>query len=564
MFYRMLLVATVLAAGGIPTVRTANILLFPFAHCINSHLLNFEKLAAILLQDGHQVTMLVSDKYDGPHSGANLSRVRLIRFKSPENVSVICRFKSLQTFLDTPLWQIIATFYKSTFAFCDSLLSDDATMRQIKRERFDLAIYDAVDQCSRIVADYVDIPFIVFYTQGLENVFPRHPAYLPSLLTTYSDTMTLHQRVFNTFGWFAQKLIGYLTLKYYQQLKLSHNINTTRHIQNSYKAASLRFILGDHALDYVGPMQPSDILIGGFVQSEPKTIPSRITDFLSDTGEEGVVLFSFGSILEYYGPVWREIFAEALSRLPHRVIWRYNETLPTNLGNNTLLVPWLPQADLLAHPKVQVFVSHCGLNAAYEASFYGVPVVAIPLFADQSYQATKLTSHADMGMKVSIHSMTADTLYDAIMTVDMTSRYRVNAKRISFIMNNKPQRQRDEITHWVNYVVRLQGAPHLKSKEHDLTLCQYLMVDVLLILLASFVSMLVVTFFSTKFAFKAALHLLVTQHAKTTSECTSASDCTSVHWNLPIVLMLTLIRKHSSEKTLSRNYDGFYLRVLSV
>ena len=524
MIHHVLLVATMLVACGIQPTRTANILLYPFGHCVNSHLLNFEKLAAILLNDGHQVTMLVHDNYNGPHSGVNLARVRLIHFKSPENISVICGFKSLQTFLDTPLWQIVATFYKSTFAFCDSLLSDHDVLQQIKHENFDLAIYDAVDQCSRILADYIDIPFIVFYTQGLENVFPRHPAYLPSLLTTYSDTMTLTQRVINTFGYVAQKLIAYTTLKYYQQLKLSHNINTTRHIQNSYKAASLRFILGDHGLDYVGPMQPSDILIGGFVQSQPKTIPSHISDFLEETGDEGVVVFSFGSILKYYGPVWREIFAEALARLPHRVIWRYNETLPHNLGNNTLLVPWLPQSDLLAHPKVQVFVSHCGLNAAYEASYFGVPVVAIPLFADQSYQATKLTLHAEMGVKLSIHSLTADGLYNAIMAVDTNSRYRLNAKRISFIMNNKPQRQHDEIKHWVNYVVHLQGAPHLKSKEHDLTLCQYYMFDVLSILLLSLLSMVIVMFFSTKFAFKAAIHLLMTHATTTSNDCT-----TSVH-----------------------------------
>jgi len=110
------------------------------------------------------------------------------------------------------------------------------------------------------------------------------------------------------------------------------------------------------------------------------------------------------------------------------------------------------------------------------------------------------------------------------MAVDTNSRYRLNAKRISFIMNNKPQRQHDEIKHWVNYVVHLQGAPHLKSKEHDLTLCQYYMFDVLSILLLSLFSMVIVMFFSTKFAFKAAIHLLMTHATTTSNDCT-----TSVH-----------------------------------
>ena len=49
----------------------ARILLYPFAHCENSHLLNMEKLVPVLQHDGHDVTMLVPDTYVAPSSSGS-------------------------------------------------------------------------------------------------------------------------------------------------------------------------------------------------------------------------------------------------------------------------------------------------------------------------------------------------------------------------------------------------------------------------------------------------------------------------------------------------------------
>jgi len=63
-------------------------------------------------------------------------------------------------------------------------------------------------------------------------------------------------------------------------------------------------------------------------------------------------------------------------------------------SSNVLKMRWLPQASLLAHPKTRLFISHCGLNAVFEAAHYGVPVLAIPLSADQHNHAAKVYIHS--------------------------------------------------------------------------------------------------------------------------------------------------------------------------
>lgn len=73
-----------------------------------------------------------------------------------------------------------------------------------------------------------------------------------------------------------------------------------------------------------------------------------ILDFLEGAGDSGVVLVSLGSFVTSMDEKKLEILTEAFSKLPNRVLWRLpTELTPSKLGNNTLVVPWIPQNDVL-------------------------------------------------------------------------------------------------------------------------------------------------------------------------------------------------------------------------
>lgn len=58
----------------------------------------------------------------------------------------------------------------------------------------------------------------------------------------------------------------------------------------------------------------------------------------------------------------QKILLDAFEQLPnYHFLWKFEEPhIDLKLPKNVLIRPWLPQSDILAHPKVKAFFSHSG------------------------------------------------------------------------------------------------------------------------------------------------------------------------------------------------------------
>lgn len=61
-------------------------------------------------------------------------------------------------------------------------------------------------------------------------------------------------------------------------------------------------------------------------------------------------------------------------------------------------------------------VYHCGNNGAFEALYQGVPIVAIPVFADQVDVAYRVMSNG-MGLVIEPQTLTNETMFQAVFEV---------------------------------------------------------------------------------------------------------------------------------------------------
>merc|ERR1719189_3235611 len=92
-----------------------------------------------------------------------------------------------------------------------------------------------------------------------------------------------------------------------------------------------------------------------------------------------------------------------------RVLWSLKEELQSHiagdLSDGYYISSWLPQAEILAHPRCVAAVLHCGWGSACEAITSGTPVCEVPFFSDQFGNAEKLR---EMGMGIVVSAPQAD------------------------------------------------------------------------------------------------------------------------------------------------------------
>ncbi|ROL43913.1 UDP-glucuronosyltransferase 2B17 [Anabarilius grahami] len=176
--------------------------------------------------------------------------------------------------------------------------------------------------------------------------------------------------------------------------------------------------------------------------------------------------------------------AAAFAQIPQKVIWRYTGPRPVTLGNNTLLVDWLPQNDLLGHPQIKVFVAHGGTNGVQEAIYHGVPILGLPLVFDQPDNLFRMEAKGTAKI-LDIATLDRNVFLEALKEVLHNPFYRENMQRLSRLHHDQPMKPLDRAVFWIEFVMRNRGAPHLRTQSFRMSWIEYHSVDVILTLMAT-------------------------------------------------------------------------------
>ncbi|XP_024053056.2 UDP-glucuronosyltransferase 1-6-like isoform X2 [Terrapene carolina triunguis] len=385
------------------------------------------------------------------------------------------------------------------FHNCDSLLQNREIIRYLEESKFDALFTDPALPCGVILAEYLSIPSVYFFRGfpcSLEHAICKSPnpvSYVPRCYTSHTDHMTFSQRVVNLLvSSLETSLFKDLYTKY--QDIASKFLQRDVHLPTLYRNGSIWLLRYDFVFEYPKPVMPNMVFIGGLNCEEGKNLSQEFESIVNASGEHGFVVFSLGSMVSEIPMKKAKQIAEAFGTIPQTVLWRYTGETPPNLANNTKLIKWLPQNDLLAHPKARAFITHGGSHGIYEGICNGVPMVLMPLFGDQMDNAKRIESRG-AGVTLNVLEMTSKDLSDALNAVINDKSYKENIMRLSALHLDRPIHPLDLAVYWVEFVMRHKGAQHLRPAAHDLNWIQYHSLDVIAFLMAV---VLVATFISLK------------------------------------------------------------------
>ncbi|XP_035699599.1 UDP-glucuronosyltransferase 2C1-like [Branchiostoma floridae] len=342
--------------------------------------------------------------------------------------------------------------------------------------------------CGTIVAANLGIPHVAISSDGgtffdkIATGVPLPLSYIPTVESPFTDQMTFLQRVENAWFFGLSTILKSWIYGYVYNDLVRNYISDNETIQSVTSRTDLWLYQSDTVLGFPSPSMPSMVQVGGLTVRTGVQLSEDLEDFMQSSGDAGVIVVSFGSMVHAMSMEKKEMFTTVFARLRQKVVWRYVGEKPAGLGNNTKLMSWLPQNDLLAHPRTRAFVNHAGLNGVYEALYHGVPMVCLPLFGEQPSTAARVAARG-MGEMLDFRTVTSDQLYQAILRVLTNNSFSDTAARLSRLHRDQPQSPMERAVWWIEHVIKHGGLPHLRARAVELPWYQYYLLDVAVSLL---------------------------------------------------------------------------------
>ncbi|KAK6255268.1 hypothetical protein SCA6_016573 [Theobroma cacao] len=205
-----------------------------------------------------------------------------------------------------------------------------------------------------------------------------------------------------------------------QQFEVLAEETNARVLVNTFDALEPEALkaIANYKMFAVGPLTPSTFLGGkdpsdGSFKGDLFQCSKDYFQWLDSKPKSTVIYVSFGSIAVLAKQQVEEI-ARALLASGRPFLWVVRNqkqngekekeedklSCREELEQFGMIVPWCSQVEVLSHPSLGCFVTHCGWNSTLESLVAGVPVVAFPQWTDQGTNAKLIQDVWETGVRV--------------------------------------------------------------------------------------------------------------------------------------------------------------------
>lgn len=463
-----------------------------------SHWINMEILLRELHVRGHSITVLRSAKsWYIPSRSTIYTAINVTVLEDETDMSyynkllldvIECRRSGefLRSFCQQRLiTSMLDKGHKILAAAAAAMLDDLKFMKRLTDAKFDLMLTDPGLTIGVVLGSYLKLP-MVFNVRWINTgeshftIAPSPLSYIPVPGSELHDHMDFLGRFKNMLLYLYSMVEQHLIINPAYSELLQKHFPPGTDLLSLQLAADIWLVRGDFVFEFPRPTMPNVVYIGGFQCQEARPLPAELEAFMQSSGEHGVVVMSLGTLVSALPSEVTEAIAAAFAELPQKVVWKFVGKKPSALGNNTMLTKWMPQNDLLGHPKTRAFVAHGGTNGMYEAIYHGVPVLGLPLLLDQFDNLHRLKVRGAARV-VEAKMLIKEDFLVALKDILENPSYRNNIKHLSRLHRDQLMSPMDTAVFWTEYVIRNKGAAHLRAAGFTLPWYTYHCLDVALV-----------------------------------------------------------------------------------
>uniref|UniRef100_A0A914XF58 glucuronosyltransferase n=1 Tax=Plectus sambesii TaxID=2011161 RepID=A0A914XF58_9BILA len=425
-----------------------------------SHNLIMYRLADLIGSHGNDVTVL-QWTLNPKAKATKLQHAKEITYPLIKDETVI---ESMTAHLNQMPWQkrsifkvdlsVIQLLRNILTQGCASFLNDTThpVHQHLFTEKYDVVVIHAMDMCTFGITEMIKNPSRIHMT----------PMFMPDSMAYYAGVPSPPSYVPATMSAVFRQKAG----------------PDFPAVTDLFRETQLYFINADPFFEYPRPIQHNIIYVGGLTMQQPEPLDDHWQKVMNESSENGVVIFSMGSVASTKDmPMeMKNAIINAFSHFPqYTFLVRMEGELP-KLSDNIQIVDWIPQKDLLAHPKIRAFFTHGGYNSLTEATYTGVPLVVMPLFGDQIANVKRI-ERSGVGVAVDKEDLTEQSVVDALTKVLEDESYNAKAKRLSKMMKEKPTSSADLAIGWVEYLAKFRTVENLLPESRHMGFIQYHSLD---------------------------------------------------------------------------------------
>ncbi|KAK2164462.1 hypothetical protein LSH36_63g06043 [Paralvinella palmiformis] len=471
-----------LAISGILITTSAafRILTIPCSH--KGHINMFSIMARAFKDSGHDVDVLVME-----------SRRSLVDSKGVTAVpyNTVPEARSLETneFLEktimsdlTSAFDLFSEITRLSTILIEGILQDTNLMEKLEKAHYDLVIVDGIDFARAL--------YIIPYTLGIKymTVTARYnpwgagvPA-LPSVdhLAGISSPITENSTIFEKIQNILKSVMVYRNMPppILQDSIIARYAPTRPKatFDDLFRASEMWITnLDTVCLDWPRLHSNHFQFVLGLSLEPPKPLPEDLEAFVQGS-KVGVIIVTFGSALMNIPVEMLEKMLPVFAQIEHRVLIRHSGQIDGKVPANVKMMSWIPQSDLLAHPKTKIFITHGGGNGQLEAVYNSVPMITIPMFGDQFYNADRAKLRG-FAITLNKQTFTSDDLLRAIKFFSKDKQTKERIRQCSAKLRRMPNAH-DTVVFWAEHVIQF-GGDHLKPVSFRVPLWKAFMLDIL-------------------------------------------------------------------------------------